>query len=322
MTVSSTTRKAGPFTGTGAVVAYPFSFKVFTTADIAVVRADTSGVETALVLNSDYTVSLNADQDNTPGGTVTLTTALASGYLLSLTGSLAYSQGTDLPTGGAFNAVNVEDALDRSVILTQQLLEKSSRTVYFPTTDPDSSLGPLPTARNRAGRYLVFDVDGKPSTSGQDVEALATAAAASATSASASAASATSSAAAASTSASAAAGSASAAAGAYANVQTTAASLAPTATQFSGNASQTAFTLPYTVTTKNLIDVYISGVYQQKANYSVLGTTLTFTAAPPSGTNNIEVITAANVTYTLPVSQDYGLITSAATAFADYGALV
>ena len=59
---------------------------------------------------------------------------------------------------------------------------------------------------------------------------------------------------------------------------------------FSGNASTTAFTLAAAGTT-NSTGVYILGVKQvPTTDYSVSGTTLTFTAAPPSGTNNISVV--------------------------------
>jgi hypothetical protein len=59
---------------------------------------------------------------------------------------------------------------------------------------------------------------------------------------------------------------------------------------FSGNASTTAFTLAVAGTT-NTCGVYILGVHQvPTTDYSVSGTTLTFTAAPPSGTNNVCVV--------------------------------
>ena len=58
---------------------------------------------------------------------------------------------------------------------------------------------------------------------------------------------------------------------------------------YSGTGSQTAFTLSGDPGSKNNTNVYISGIYQAKATYSVSGSTLTFTSAPPSGTNNIEV---------------------------------
>ena len=58
---------------------------------------------------------------------------------------------------------------------------------------------------------------------------------------------------------------------------------------FSGDNSTVAFTLTSDPSTENNTAVYIDGVYQQKNTYSISGTTLTFSAAPPTGTTNIEV---------------------------------
>ena len=59
---------------------------------------------------------------------------------------------------------------------------------------------------------------------------------------------------------------------------------------FSGNGSTTAFTLSGDPGSKNNTMVEVSGVYQQKSTYTVSGTTLTFSTAPPTGTSNIEVV--------------------------------
>jgi hypothetical protein len=59
---------------------------------------------------------------------------------------------------------------------------------------------------------------------------------------------------------------------------------------FSGNASTTAFTLSVAATT-NGAAVHISGVRQvPTTDYSIAATTLTFTTAPPTGTNNVAVM--------------------------------
>jgi hypothetical protein len=60
--------------------------------------------------------------------------------------------------------------------------------------------------------------------------------------------------------------------------------------QFSGNGSTTAFTLTYAPASATSIVVAVSGVVQNPNTYSVSGSTLTFTGAPPSGTNNIAVL--------------------------------
>lgn len=60
--------------------------------------------------------------------------------------------------------------------------------------------------------------------------------------------------------------------------------------QFSGTGAQTAFALSQAPASTTSIVVAVSGVVQNPNTYSVANSTLTFTAAPPSGTNNIGVL--------------------------------
>lgn len=57
---------------------------------------------------------------------------------------------------------------------------------------------------------------------------------------------------------------------------------------FSGTGAQTVFVLATAPESENSTNVYVSGVYQQKNTYSVAGTALTFSQAPPNNTT-IEV---------------------------------
>tara|TARA_R110000868_G_scaffold133998_1_gene345819 strand:+ start:361 stop:858 length:498 start_codon:yes stop_codon:yes gene_type:complete len=59
--------------------------------------------------------------------------------------------------------------------------------------------------------------------------------------------------------------------------------------RFVGTGSQTIFTLSSASLGENFTFVYINGVYQQKDTYTVSGTTLTFSQAPPV-TSSIEVM--------------------------------
>jgi hypothetical protein len=62
--------------------------------------------------------------------------------------------------------------------------------------------------------------------------------------------------------------------------------------EFTGDGSDTTFTLSAAPANENNTQVYVGGVYQEKATYSVSGTTLTFSEAPANGVS-IEVMSIA-----------------------------
>ena len=68
-------------------------------------------------------------------------------------------------------------------------------------------------------------------------------------------------------------------------------------TQLTGNGSTTAFTLS-AQTVENNTNVYFDGVYQSKANYTVSGSTITFSTAPANGVA-IEVMGSEGITLTI-----------------------
>lgn len=164
MTIQSEAIKAGPFDGNDSTTVFPFTFKVFTAADLRVVLTDTNGVESDLVLTSDYTVSLNADQDASPGGSVTYPVSgspLATGEKLTLVNALEFKQLTDLQNGGAWYPQTVEDALDRVTMLAQRNNEEISRQIIAPVSDETVDLT-LPAVNARASKFLGFDGNGEP----------------------------------------------------------------------------------------------------------------------------------------------------------------
>jgi hypothetical protein len=89
---------------------------------------------------------------------------------------------------------------------------------------------------------------------------------------------------------------------------------------YTGNGSTTAYTLGVSADSENNTQVYIDGVYQNKATYAISGTTLTFDAAPANSAA-IEVMTftqtnintfpasgISNLTEVTPVSGDHVMI--------------
>lgn len=162
MTVPATTRRAGPFPGNGSTTSFPFEFNTTNAAEVQVVRLTAAGVSVPLVKDSDYTVTLNADQEATPGGSITYPitgAALPVGESLTIAGAVPYSQEADLPTGGAYRASSVEQALDRAVVQVQQLAEEVSRSLRIPLAD-GASAAELPPASQRIDKALVGDSAG------------------------------------------------------------------------------------------------------------------------------------------------------------------
>lgn len=158
--LNDTARVAGPFLGDGSTTALPFGFKVFADTDLSVRVTDLAGDQTIAVLDVDYTVTLNADQETDPGGTVTMTDPPATDYLTTIVSDLPLDQPLDLLTAGRFHAQRVEDAFDRVVMQMQQINDGLARTVRAPVGE---TLTVLPGATARANKVLVFNADGDAS---------------------------------------------------------------------------------------------------------------------------------------------------------------
>lgn len=125
MTISNTIRTAGPFVGNGTTNTFPFTYKVFDRSDVLVAQTDrATGVETIKILDSDYSVTLNSDQNNNPGGVITMFVAPPAGTLLAATSNISLVQSLDLTNQGGFYPKVINDALDRLVMNVQQLAGK------------------------------------------------------------------------------------------------------------------------------------------------------------------------------------------------------
>jgi hypothetical protein len=156
MSLLSSLRTAGPFIGNGSIVVLPFTFPVDAAEDIKVTKS-VNAVVTPLVLNIEYYVTLNPDQSTSPGGSVFLVSALAVGESAYIESNLDFTQPTQLPPGGDYEAKVVEGALDRVVKLVQQLWARMLRTVTVPAiaTGINPEL-PVP----QSGRLLAWNSSG------------------------------------------------------------------------------------------------------------------------------------------------------------------
>src|SRR5690606_20152189 len=129
MSITTTDRTAGPFLGDGVTTEFPFEFKVYDKDHLRVILTSSAGVESTLTLDSDYSVSLNADQEDNPGGKVALVNPLAAGQKLTIITDQPATQEAVLTNMGGFFPKTIEKRLDWLTILVQQLTEKVNRAV-------------------------------------------------------------------------------------------------------------------------------------------------------------------------------------------------
>lgn len=308
MTIPSTPRKAGPLLGTGAQTSWPFTFKVFAATDIAVTIANSVGLETQLTYGVDYTVTLNANQETSPGGTVTYPISgspLPVGSQLVIVGNLPYDQPLDLPSGGNFSPLAIENELDRLTMQIQQLRENLSRALQVRVTSGANVTLPSPVPSNGIGwnaagtglvnvpwadlvtvvayanhRYDTFAGDGTTTTFALSEDPAVI-------------------------------GNLDVSISGVVQIPATdyllvngnlvftnapadgttvlarygealpQTSLTFTTAAFTGTGSQTNFALPSLPQSEDSTQVYVSGVYQQKSTYSLTSNTLVFSEAPP-----------------------------------------
>jgi Flp pilus assembly protein TadG len=142
--------------GNGSKVAFTFPFKVYKTSDINVFKVvKATQVATAMTLDVDYTVVLNTATD---GGTVTYVvapTALQESFIIS---DFDVEQQTDIPARGALREPQIENALDRAILLIRQMAEQLSRALKFSATSLNSGIEmPEPEASKIPGWNAAAD---------------------------------------------------------------------------------------------------------------------------------------------------------------------
>lgn len=159
MSVQNITRRAGPYVGTGLVSAYTFAFKVFRSEDVKVVRSassDANAQDEALTLGTDYTVKLNADQNEKAGGTVTLVSPLAEGLRLSILSAITPDQQMVLTNHDGMLPTTLNDSADKAIALIQELKEEVGRTLRVPASSdktPEDLTEELLSAQNDARQF-------------------------------------------------------------------------------------------------------------------------------------------------------------------------
>ena len=141
MTVKSDQRKIiYEGNGTTTQFAVPFYFINQSDIEVSVYNGTTT---TPLVLNTDYTLT-GAGVET--GGTVTTAEPVASGSEIAILRNVPYKQEMDIPENDIFPSQNMERALDRLTMQTQQLAEQVARSVtvdVFSDADPSELINEI-----------------------------------------------------------------------------------------------------------------------------------------------------------------------------------
>lgn len=157
MTISSTTIK-NSYAGNGSTTAFTFTYYIISEDDLEVIIRSSNGTETVQTLTTHYTV---AGVQNNAGGTVTMVTAPASGETLVIRRKTSQVQDTDYVANDPFPAETHEAALDKSMLISQELQEAVDRSIKISRTNTMTSTDFTVGATERANKVLAFDSSGE-----------------------------------------------------------------------------------------------------------------------------------------------------------------
>ena len=154
MTVQNTTAKIRE-DGDAVKSVFSFPFKLFTESDIEVSTIiKSTGVATLKVLNTDYTVSINAI---TEGGTITYITTVPSALEeFFATRVVTDTQPTDIPNVGSIRESQIETPLDRRTMVSQQQQEQIDRALLLV---PGSTFSSITVPDPVEGKGLLWEND-------------------------------------------------------------------------------------------------------------------------------------------------------------------
>lgn len=159
MTVS-TTKSRNVKDGNDVTTSFPFDFIFFDNSEIVVTLVEADGTETVKALTTDYTLSGGSGAT----GTVTTTSFTpATGEKLVIERVSPYTQGLDLSYIDGLPSESIEQRMDKTVLLVQQVLDIANRSIKVPITEDTASPTDVQVGNllaDRTNKYLAFDGSG------------------------------------------------------------------------------------------------------------------------------------------------------------------
>lgn len=137
MTVTSPVAR-NDYTGAGSAGPFVYGFRIYLATDLVVTTQDPSGNVATVAYPGGYTVTGVGSRS---GGTITLTTALAVGWKMTIQRVRPLTQLINYRNQGAGFPANIEDGFDQLVMIAQQLQSELGQAITVPiTTGPGSTI--------------------------------------------------------------------------------------------------------------------------------------------------------------------------------------
>jgi hypothetical protein len=149
--VSDLSRRVQYTSGAGQTT-FTYPFRIFDEGDLDVYVGDVQYTPGTM-----YSVT---GVDNDLGGSVIFTTGLSAGAIVTIYSDTAIDRDTDYQQNGPWTSARLNSELDKFMVISQELRAKISRAIRGSILG--NTVAEMPSAADRASKYLYFNASGDP----------------------------------------------------------------------------------------------------------------------------------------------------------------
>ncbi|HEY9155589.1 MAG TPA: hypothetical protein VIM69_10680 [Opitutaceae bacterium] len=257
--------------GNGVTTSFPFSFPVLP-QDKALLNVYTQDSTTFVTVKTLAQNEFTATFEEAGNGTVVynpVSGPVPAGQRLVIERQVPYIQELELSQYSPYSGVAIMEALDKQEMQIQQIVDELDRAVLVPFGQDADEFGELVAAAAGYAEDAAASAEEAEGYKNQAAQYLADAG----------------------------------------ELAVLVEQVLPTTQTFDGDGTTLTFDLGDPTITEEAIDIYISGVYQQKGSYTVVDGVINFSQAPPNGTDNIEVKAAGSMAVLVPPAGSSFIVT-------------
>ena len=152
MTLAAATTR-DDYVATSGQTVFPYTFTALVDSDVDVLK---NGIALTLGAGNDYTIS----GIGTGSGNVTLNVGAATGDKIAIYLDMPIARTTNYQNSGAFLALDVNGDMNKAYLAMQQITTDMQAAIRRPEADPATIGMELPVAADRAQKLLAFDING------------------------------------------------------------------------------------------------------------------------------------------------------------------